>query len=351
MNFESLKYLWLLLLVPPLAYLMARSWSLFGKFENSPKMGLFSYASERPSWAARWIVGFMRAAALSLIIVGLADPYVMRPTKEVRYKDVRIFYLMDVSGSMQYAEDVKPNRLVAVRGETARFMKSLDGNYETSIIPFAGSANPYYCPLTASPRVYVPLMERIGPDAAPTLGTDMTAAFDVLEEAIRRDKLDETGVNVIFLITDGGKEEADATNRIKLNELVTKLASKNCRINVIGVGGREPAPLIRRDRQGSYVGPVLEEGQPATSQLDEEILMQLAESGKGNYIRFESENQLYTFLDVSLKENRVVSEGDIVYKKVTLQCYLFATAALLFWCCFLANRSRSWRSLGWKRAN
>jgi len=351
MNFESLEYLWLLLLIPPLVYFMARSWSSFSKFENSPKMGLFSYASERPSWVTRLFIGLLRVAAVVLIIVGLADPYIMTPTRQVRYKDVRIFYLMDVSGSMLYAEDVKPNRLVAVRSETVKFMRDLDGSYETSIIPFAGSANPYYCPLTYSPRVYIPLVEKLGPEVAPTLGTDITSAFAVLEDAIRKDKLDESGVNVVFLVTDGGKEEADATNRIKLNELVRKLSEKNTRINVVGVGGKEPVPLIRRDRKGNYIGPVMEEDNQATSQLDEEILMQLADNGKGKYIRFDSENQLYTFLDASLKENRVVSDGDMVYKKVMLQCYLFATAALLFWCCFIANRRRSWRLLGWKKAS
>jgi Ca-activated chloride channel family protein len=342
MYFDSPQCLWLLLALPPLAALMIWAWRAFRKFENSPKMGLFSYGSNRPSWFVRVLIGSLRILALATIVLAVAEPYIRIPSQEVKYENVRLFFLVDVSGSMQYAEDVKPNRLVAVRKETAEFLKQQNGSYETSVIPFAGHANAYYCPLTYSPSVYLPLIEKLGPDSAPTLGTDITAAFAALEQALKRDKLYDTGVNVVVLITDGGKEEADATNRHKLGNMVRDMSSKNCRINVVGVGGSEPCPLVRRDRKGNFVDYVRDSdtGAVAKSELDEEILKQLATAGKGNYLRFQEGNQLYKFLDDTLKENRVVGTGNIVYKKVTLQSYLFATAALLFWCCFLANRRK-----------
>ncbi len=330
MTFESQYYLWLLFILPIFFILMVYSWLAFKKFANSPAHGLFAYKSNTPSLFTRIIIGLTRLLAIATIIIGLAEPSINIPTQEIKYKDIRLFFLMDVSGSMLYAEDVKPNRLVAVRNEIVAFMKKLEGNYETSIIPFAGTANPYYCPLTYSSNIYTTLMEKLGPEAAPTNGTNMTAAFLVLEKAVKE------GVNIVFLVTDGGKEEADATNRVELNKLIHKL--DNCFVHTVGVGGIEPCPLIKRSRSGAFIEYAKEDdGRIATSRLDEDILKQIAENGRGTYLHFEENKQLSQFLDKAVKENRVAGIGEINYKRLSVQHYCFAIAALLFWCCFLVN--------------
>lgn len=340
MGFDNLSMLYLLVGIPIFMWLIWVAWSYFRKFEQSARLETFAFGSNAPSWFARIIFGVISIIALSLIVLALAEPYVKTTVEEPKYKNVRLFFLVDVSGSMVYAEDIKPNRMAAVRKEMLLFYDKLDGNYETGIIPFAGSANPYYCPLTYRRSVLIPMTNRLGPDVAPTLGTDISSSFAALEIQVEKDKLDESGVNVVVLITDGGKEEADATNRIKLAGTIEKLASKNTKVYVVGVGGSEPAPLIKRDRNGNFLEYIAEDGKTATSQLDEEILKQIAAQGKGNYLRFEQGDQLYTFLEGVLRENRIADESNLVYKKVTIQHWLFAAAAVLFWLVFIANRSR-----------
>lgn len=340
MGFDNPLMFYLMLGLPIIGWLFVIAWRHFRKFQASPQMGAFVFGSDMPSWRTRIVIAGLKLTALVLVITGLTEPYVNKKVTEPKYKNVRIFFLLDVSGSMVYAEDVKPNRLTAVRSEVLRFYNKLDGNYEVSLIPFAGSANPYYCPLTYSKSVFVPLMERVGPESAPTLGTDIPSAFDALKQQIAKDKLDESGINIVVLITDGGKEEADATNRIKLSQVVSEMSNKNSKVYVVGVGGSEPTALIKRDRRGGFIDYVKEDDKIAYSELDEEILKQVAAQGKGEYLHFEQDNQLEPFLAVVLRENRIADKGNIVYKKEHIECYLYAAAAALLWLSFIANRRR-----------
>lgn len=327
--------------LPIFGWMFIIAWSHFRRFEDSERLSTFTFGSKIPSWHTRIWIAIAKLFAMAIIITGLTEPYINRPVSEPKYKNVRIFILMDVSGSMAYAEDVQPNRLEAVRKEVIKFYNKLDGNYEVSVIPFAGSPNPYYCPLTYSKSVFIPLMEKIGLDSAPTLGTNIAAAFDALKEQIKKDKLDESGVNVVVLITDGGKEEADAANRIKLFQAVNQMADKNSKVYVVGVGGGEPAVLVKRDRKGAFIEYVKEDDKIAYSDLDEEILKQVAAQGKGDYLHFDKGDQLEPFLSEVLKENRIADEsGSVVYKKLAIQPYLFAAAAVLLWLSFIANRRR-----------
>ena len=340
MGFDTPIMFYLMIGLPIFGWMFVIAWRHFRRFETSHRMASFTFGSNMPSWKTRALIAGIKLLALALVITGLAEPYINMPSKEPKYKNVRLFFLLDVSGSMVFAEDVKPNRLSAVRTEVLNFYDSLDGNYEVSVLPFAGSPNPYYCPLTYSRSVFVPLMEKIGPDSAPSLGTNIPEAFNALKEQIKQDKLEESGINIIVLITDGGKEEADATNRIKLFQVVSKLAEKNNKVYVVGVGGSEPAVLVKRDHKGVFVEYVLEDKKVAYSELDEEILKEVAIQGKGDYLRFDQGNQLKTFLGGVLQENRIADEANLVIQKTKLQCYFFMFAAILLWAAFTCNRTR-----------
>lgn len=340
MGFDNPIMFVLMFGLPIFGLLFLIAWRHFRKFQDSLQIRAFTFGSYMPSWKIRFVTACIKLTALALIITGLSEPYINKAAFEPKYKNVRIFFLLDVSGSMVYAEDVKPNRLSAVRDEVIRFYDKLDGNYEVSVIPFAGNANPYYCPLTYSKFVFVPMMQKIGPESAPTLGTNITSAFEALKEQIARDKLDESGINIVVLITDGGKEEADATNRIKLSKVVGEMSNKNSKVYVVGVGGSLPAVLVKRDRSGAFIEYIKEDNKVAYSELDEEILKQVAVQGKGEYLHFEQGNQLEPFLAVVLRENRIADKDNIVYKREPIQCYLFAVAAALLWLSFIANRRR-----------
>src|SRR5581483_3749480 len=106
--------------------------------------------SNIPGWTRRYVACFLYMLALVSTVVGLAESSIMVEAKDKEYSNIRIIFLVDVSRSMVYAEDVPPNRLEATRKQIKDFYDSLDGIYEVSILPFAGDVNPYFCPFTKS---------------------------------------------------------------------------------------------------------------------------------------------------------------------------------------------------------
>lgn len=342
MSFGNINFLWGLVAIPVMALLLYVSWRYYRSFESSRAMEVFRHSCNRPSWWARWTFGFLKLVALGIILFALAEPTLSVPTTEQKYENIRIFFVVDVSGSMSYAEDVKPNRMVATKEEMLRFYEKLDASYQIGITPFAGTPNAYYCPPTYSKSTYIAMTKKLGPEAAPAAGTDLPLAMDAVHKYIKKNKLDESGVNIIVAITDGGKEEAEATDRNLARKTVTELSRKNCRFFFVGVGGKEPTPLMLRNRKGDFIDFVRDErGGVARSQLDEEFLKELAAQSNGEYKLFERPGELHPLLWETIERNRVVAKGELVYKQVSLQPYLLASSSVILLLCFIANRRRN----------
>jgi Ca-activated chloride channel family protein len=259
--------------------------------------------------------------------------------KDKEYKDIRLIFVLDVSRSMIYAEDIPPNRLTAMKQQVKDFYLKLDGIYECSILPFAGDANPYFCPLTKSRSSFVTMLDELDWRSAPSFGTDLNKAMESVRDVyVKQDKIDKSGFNIIILISDGGKEEAIAVNRIQLLKVSRELANKNFKIYTIGVGGDKPCPLVLRDSKGSFIDYVNENGRIATSQLDEEILRQLADIGHGKYYNLNASAALASDLKEIVIENQALVTERIRPEKLPLQGYLFSVTVCLLFGCLLLNK-------------
>jgi hypothetical protein len=272
--------------------------------------------------------------------LGLAEPYVMVNAKDKEYKDIRLIFVLDVSRSMVYAEDVHPNRLAAMKKYVKEFYSNLDGVYECSILPFAGDVNPYFCPLTKSKTSFIGMLDELDWRSAPTLGTDLTKAMESVRDVyVKQDKIDKSGFNIIILVSDGGKEESIATNKVQLLKVSRELANKNFKIYTIGVGGKKPCPLVLRDAKGSFTGYVFDNNKRiATSQVDEEILRQLAGIGHGKYYSLNTSTALTSDLKEIVAENQTLVTDRIRLEKLPLQGYLFSVTVVLLFGCLLLNK-------------
>jgi len=330
MSFDRPDFLWLLLLLPVVVLLWYWSWSYFRKFETTKQYQSFLYRSRVPTWKERLVSAALKALVLSLVVLGLAQPYTRMQTTEKKYKNVRLFFLVDVSLSMAYGEDVSPNRLVAAKTEIAEAYTRLDGSYEASIIPFAGDANPYYCPLTYSRNAFLSHLNSMDDGSAPSLGTDLIKAFEVFSgDVYKNDNLDRPGVNIIILLSDGGKDES--VNRSKLLGVVQKIAAKNFKVYTVGIGDNKPTPLILRDSKGNFQDYIRDEKKNIYySDLDEEVLQQIAADGHGSYLRYSKKGELYPFIGDVIKANSVVDTEQQVVKKMPLESYCFIVASGLF---------------------
>lgn len=342
MGFDRPDFLWLFFLLPVVVLLWYWTWSYFRKFEVTRQYQSFLYRSSIPSWRHRLSVAAFKALVLALVVMGLAQPFSRIETTEKKYKNVRLFFLVDVSLSMAYGEDVAPNRLAAAKAEITEAYNRLDGMYEVSLIPFAGEANPYYCPLTYSRSAFLSHLKEMNEDSAPSLGTDLIKAFQVFSgDAYKKDNLDRPGVNIIILLSDGGKEESDAINRGKLFGIVQKIASKNFKVYTVGIGSNKPTPLIIRDSEGNFEDYVRDGKKNVYySELDEEILKQIASDGHGSYLRYGKQGELYPFIGDVIKANSIVDAEEQVVKKMPLESYCFIVASGLLLVTGLMNKRR-----------
>jgi hypothetical protein len=343
MYFNNINFLWGLVAIPVMATLLWLSWRHYRRFEQSKYMLIFGHNS--PSWTSRFIWGGLKLGALALLLFALAEPAIKLPSKEKKYENVRIFFLVDVSSSMVYAEDIKPTRMDCTKKEMLSFYDQLDGQYSIGIIPFAGMPNAYYCPVTNSRASYTLMTKKLSPNVAPDPGTDLPLAMESLQGYLKKNKLYDSGINIIVVMTDGGKEESESTNRLGFTKNITEMSGKNCKFFFVGIGGKEPAPLLIRDKKGAFVDFVRDEkGNAASSQLDEDFLRSAAEVSRGEYKLFDKPGELYPLLKDSIEKNRVELNGEIVYKQVSLQPYLFVASFVILMLCFIANRSRKWKT-------
>lgn len=329
--------MWLFLIILPLC--AAICWAVY-KFSKFDTLYDFLAYSNIPTWRRRILAYLLYVLAISTCVVGLTEPYIYINVKDKEYSNVRIIFVIDVSRSMVFAEDVPPNRLESVRKEVKGFYESLDGVYECSILPFAGDVNPYFCPFTVNKTSFLNMLSELDWRTAPTLGTDITSAMEAIKDIyIKKDKIDKSGINIVVLLSDGGKEEALATNRIKLLQVTRELAGKNFKIYVVGVGSDKAAPLTIRDSKGGFIGYITDDNKKImTSLLDEEILKQIAEYGNGQYYNLNSSTTLFYDLKQVINENRKLVSGKMKLGKLYLQEYLFSVTVCALVVCLLLNK-------------
>lgn len=336
MYFERTWVLYFLVLLILIPLLLARSWYYYNKFESSNAFRSLKLRATSPSWSQRYFIAFLRFVTFGLIIVALAQPYIYITSNDNKYNNIRLVFMIDVSRSMAYAEDIKPTRLVAAKNEIRRFIESLDGVYESAIIPFAGHANVYYCPFTYSKSTFFMMLNDLDYAVAPSPGTNISNAFVGLEELYEFDK--KNVLNLVIVLSDGGKEESIAVDRSMLFANIKKL--KLTEVYTVGIGGDEPTPLMMRDSAGNFVKYILDDlGNVSYSKLDETILEQIAEVGNGKYKNFKQSDELYFFLREVIDKNRVMADKVILYEKLNLMCYILAIASIFFWYVLLTNRA------------
>lgn len=325
-------YLWLFTLALPLFSLIYLSFRLFRKIPPAP-------ASHLPSLKKRIMASSALLLGFAAAIFGLADPHWPVRASDPVYKNVRIFFLLDVSRSMSAAKDIQPNRLLAAKKEIGDFYESLGGLYEVALVPFAGEANTFYCPPSKNRHNFLSVLKDVNEDSVNAQGTDLVAALGGLKELVERKKIGKEAVNLAIILSDGGKEEGFTINREELVQHMRALAEKGFKIYAFGVGGAEKTPLVITDSGGNFVGYWKNEnGEIMYSEIDEEILQLIAERGNGKYANFSEKEKLKLELQEIVKENRILEEEKTKYEMKPLRPWLFAAAALLIILAILPNK-------------
>lgn len=299
----------------------------------------FPSLRKRIAW---WLAAGM---ALSLVITASAIPERKFVDKENVYGRLRLAFLFDVSLSMVRAEDVMPNRMRAAKDLITAFIdmlahdQGLQGRYSLALIPFAGTAQPFFLTFTTSREEFLSSMEEINERTISRQGTSVLSALLAYRSLLwHHPAREETIMDIAILISDGGQEEGkggernffqsairdihDITNMRMARGInaplwrfsLSAIGIGNVKINDKGARISDPAELIIRDSAGNFIDFYREDQKNSQSpvlksRLDEEILMEIARLGRGSYYHFsDTQHIAHAFRELVLAHRIVVDK-------------------------------------------
>lgn len=291
-RFANPSLLWLLAVVPVLVALLVvvrimrrRSLARFG----NPAL-LKELMPEVAEWRVR-LKTSLQITALVLLILAAARPQFGSKLREERARGVEMMLVVDVSNSM-LAEDLAPNRLDRTRYAIDRLFASLSQE-RVGMVVFAGEAK-VQLPITSDYRMARSFAKRLSPDLVAVQGTDLAEALSLA--TLSFSDREHTG-RAMILITDGEAHDEGAV------EAARRAAEQGIHIFVIGIGTPEGAPVRV---SGEFIRD--ESGEMVVTKLNEKLLQEVAEAGKGGYIR--ATNAAFG-LDEIVREIEKLEQGEL----------------------------------------
>jgi Ca-activated chloride channel family protein len=283
------NFLWLLVLLPLLAWLKGRRGQPPAFLYSSVKLveGLTRSRRSRAGAflaALRWIV-------LASFIAALAQPRLTKSTTEVKASGIDIACALDLSGSMNTPDYVVNGRQIS-RIDTAKpvLEKFVEGrpNDRIGLVVFAAQAF-IATPLTLDHDYLLENIDRLG---IGSIDSDATAIGDGITTALNRLRDLKSKSKIIVLMTDGGN------NSGKIDPITATQAAQalGVKIYTIGLGNREIVQQM---------------GLPPGYLPDEDTLQKIADMTGGKYYRADNTEKfkaIYAEIDKLEKTEAVINK-------------------------------------------
>ena len=215
----------------------------------------------RAEW--QWAAVIMGAMCLC---AALAGPHWGRSTEEVVARSRNVMLCVDVSRSM-LAEDLHPNRLGRAKADLIDLIDSLSGD-RVGVMAFRGKGV-LLCPMTTDRAFLRQSIAALSPESAPPGETNLA---DAIAKSLDVFAQHEGSYHAIVLISDGEDLAGHA------EDLARRAGEMNVPIFTVGLGSPHGAPISIGGQ------PLLYDGQPVQSRLDEETLRRLADLSGGQYV-------------------------------------------------------------------
>ncbi|MBL7048753.1 MAG: VWA domain-containing protein [Nitrospira sp.] len=248
----------------------------------------------------------VRILALLLIVIALARPQEMLEDAKIEAEGIDIVLAIDTSTSM-LAEDFKlegrrTNRLSAVKEVVKEFI----GNRYSDRIGIVAFASRAYtvAPLTLDYSWLIQNLQRIETgmiEDGTAIGSGLSSALNRLKDSTAKSK-------VVILLTDG------RNNSGRISPLTAAGAANalNIKVYTIGAGTRGLAPYPVKSAFGRTIY------KNVRIDVDEEILMQVADKTNGRYFRAtdtDSLREIYKEID-EMEKTDIEEEGYAVYGEI-----------------------------------
>jgi Ca-activated chloride channel family protein len=252
------------------------------------------------------------------LIIGIANPQIGTKMEEVKREGVDLMIAIDLSNSMM-AEDIKPNRLERAKQAISKLIDNLEGD-RIGLIVFAGEAY-VQLPITTDYSAAKLFLSTVNTNIVPTQGTEIAKAIDLSIQSFDM----ENGQNkAIIIITDG---ESHDENAIKSTEKANKLAVF---VHTLGMGLSKGGPIPIYNQYGNQTGYRKDrEGNTVVSKLNEKLLMQIANTGKGTYVRANNSKAGLSTLFAEINKMEKKEIGSMIFTEYKDRFQLFCGLALL----------------------
>ncbi len=269
-HIDLLHLLWIIPILILVFYIsLYRRKKTLKKFGNISVFGqlLVGYSSNKPK-----IKFFFLLIAILFLIFAIVNPQIGSKLKEAERSGIDIMIVLDVSKSMN-AKDIKPSRLEKAKQSISQLIDKLTGD-RIGIIIFAGKAYTQL-PITTDYSAAKMFLSTINSDIVPKQGTSIGNAIELAMRSFPK----ENNSKSIIIITDGEDHEEQA---LKFAE---SAYDEGITVHTIGMGLPEgaPIPIIRNNKRVGFIKD--EKGNTVVSKLNENLLVDIAKAGKGNYVR------------------------------------------------------------------
>lgn len=315
-RFANHEYLYLLFILPVLVvgFILLN----IQKLKSVKKLGdlklikrLMPELSLKRSYLKFWLI----FAVIVFGIVVAARPQFGTKIEKVDKKGIELVIAIDVSNSM-LARDVNPDRLSKAKQILTRIIDERKDD-KVAIVVFAGEAY-VQLPMTSDIQSAKIFLENIDPSLVPVQGTVIGSAINIAMNSFTNDKeVDKS----IILITDGEDHEDNGV------QLAEQAASAGIQINVVGIGTPEGSPIpvsatsneMKKDNEGNIV----------VTKLNEEMCKQIAQAGKGMYVRADNSNNALKSLQAELDKLQKKNVEGSAYSEYDEKFQFFAWCMLI----------------------
>lgn len=301
-RFGNPEYLWLFLALPLLLaiyiYLNIRKRKDVQKMGNLSTLKLMMPdLSLKRSYLKFWLI----FAVLSAGIFMIARPQFGTKVETVEKEGIELVIAIDVSNSM-LAKDVSPDRLGRAKQILSRLI-DLRKNDKIALIVFAGEAY-VQMPLTSDTQSAKIFLNTIDPSLVPVQGTAIGQAISLGISSFSGDQ----GISkAMVIITDGEDHGGSAV------DIAAEAAKAGVMINVVGIGSPDGTPVPATEYGSNFMTD--SEGNVVVSRLNEQMAMEITQSGGGMYVRADNSNSAIRALETHLDELETGNTTSLTYSE------------------------------------
>ena len=314
--FANPDYLWLLLALPPVV-----GWYVFTRKKSQAVLKISSLNGFRAksSFLAQLqpALFVLRILSLVMIVMALARPQTMDVSTRTRTnKGIDIVMAIDISSSM-LAQDLKPNRLAALKRVAASFVDDRVSD-RIGLVIYAGESYTK-TPITSDRAI---VKNALGEIQFEGLIEDGTAIGMGLATSVNRLKDSRAKSKVIILLTDGVNNSGFIDPKIA-SELAVEYQIKTYTIG-LGSNGTARAPV------GLLPNGKFQYGMTKV-EIDEELLKSIAKNTGGLYFRATDNKKLEEiYAEINKLEKTEIEEFKYYNYDEKFRPLILLALALLF---------------------